>query len=100
MLTSAGLAPHAYVRVLTDDGGVEIAIPHPETARPAEVVITDEAGVRTLPTLWESSHRAAWRRAHLLLQAGDPGTDLSDFADDQAVLGHALSELAEASATH
>lgn len=97
LLTSTGVAPHAYLRTLTDDGGVEITIPHPGTARPAEVVITDQTGTRTLPTLWESSHRATWRRTHELVRAGDPCTDLVDLAADLRVLDDALTQLATVS---
>jgi hypothetical protein len=93
---STAVAPHAYVRVLTDDGGVEITLPHPATARPSEIVITDPDGSRTLPTIWESSHRSAWRRARALLDAGTAAPDLVEFVEDQSTLSSAIDVLTPA----
>lgn len=93
VIHSQALAPHAYVRLLTQDGGVEIAVPHPNTARPAELVVTGPDGARTLPTIWESGHRSAWRRTRSALDTGTSPSDLADFAEDQSVLAGALAAL-------
>jgi hypothetical protein len=93
---STALAPHASVRMLSDDGGVETTLPHPATARPAEIVITDPDGSRTLPTIWESSHRSAWRRARELLDAGTAAPDLVEFVEDQSTLSSAIDVLTPA----
>lgn len=74
--------PFASARLLTGDGGIELTVPEPGTARPALVTITDPDGLQQLPTIWESAHRAAWRR----VAAGVPSSDLADFAADQLLL--------------
>ena len=90
VVRSSALAPQASVRLLTDDGGVEMVIPDPSTARPAEVMITNGDGLQRLPTVWESSHRAAWRRARTLLDSRATAPDLAMFAEDQSVLDDAV----------
>jgi hypothetical protein len=90
VVRSSALARQASVRLLTDDGGVEMIIPDPSTARPAEVMITNGDGLQLLPTVWESSHRAAWRRARTLLDSRTTAPDLAMFAEDQSVLSDAV----------
>ena len=84
ILRSHAVPSSATVRMLTDDGGVEITVPHPDTARPAVVTLTDPAGTLQLPTLWESGHRATWRRAAAAIGTGSP--DLADLEADQLLL--------------
>ena len=61
---TTGSAPALRVRGLRSDLVVELDLPDPGTARPAQLVRTTSAGATTSPTLWESSHRASWRRLH------------------------------------
>jgi hypothetical protein len=70
------------LRALTDDGDIAAVIPDPTTARPAELVVTDARGATTCPTLWESAHRATWRR----LLAHDNADDSAGFAHDLALV--------------
>ena len=58
------------LRLLTDEGGLTALVPSPDTAAPAEVRIVGPEGERLLPTLWETSRRASWRRA-VAIAAGD-----------------------------
>ncbi|WP_375426272.1 hypothetical protein [uncultured Friedmanniella sp.] len=78
----------AWVRLLTDDGSVELMIPSGVTAQPATLAVTNPEGTRLSPTRYESGHRATWRRLRALLSsqptAATPNlaTDLDDFASD------------------
>jgi hypothetical protein len=90
---STAVAGQARVRLLTDDGGIELTLPDPVTARPAEVTITDQAGLHIQPTSWESSHRATWRRARILTGSPTAATDLAELRHDQDTLAEALSQL-------
>ncbi|AXK44204.1 hypothetical protein [Brachybacterium saurashtrense] len=75
------------MRVLGATSTAEVTLPDSGTARPAEVTLTDATGHTVLPTLWESSHRAAWRRVHRL--------DADDAVDDIERLLHAHTVLAD-----
>lgn len=90
---STAVAAQARVRLLTDDGGIELTLPDSVTARPAEVTITDQAGLHIQPTSWESSHRATWRRAQILTGSPTAATDLAELRHDQDALAEALSKL-------
>ncbi|GAA4048406.1 hypothetical protein GCM10023063_39870 [Arthrobacter methylotrophus] len=68
------------VRLYTDDGGVSIAVPEPLAAWPAEVRATGPQGEILLPTLYESAHRATWRRLKEHLDAETFPSDLAGFA--------------------
>lgn len=85
---------HAFARLLTDTGGVELTVPDPVTARPVEIVITDPDGARLLPTIWESGHRATWRRLHTMIANNERSTDLDDLRSDLATLAVPLHLLA------
>ncbi|WP_427016257.1 hypothetical protein ACQCSX_16020 [Pseudarthrobacter sp. P1] len=65
--------------LLTADGGVKIAVPDPDTARPAEATVTTASGATTLPTIFESAHRTSWRRLAGAVEAAAPTPDLADF---------------------
>jgi len=68
-----------------------VSVPHPHSAAPAVARRTDEAGERLLPTEFEGAPRAAWRRLRELLRDGtDRATDLSDLAEDLALLRGAV----------
>lgn len=67
--------------MLTDDGGVDLTLPEPSAAWPATVKVTDPHGELLLPTLFESAHRATWRRLKEHLDAGTVPSDLRHFAE-------------------
>ncbi|WP_115789465.1 hypothetical protein [Arthrobacter silvisoli] len=68
------------ISMLTDDGGVSVALPEPLAAWPATVKVTGPQGEILLPTLYESAHRATWRRLKEHLDAGTAPSDLAGFA--------------------
>lgn len=68
-----------HATLITDDGILEIQLPEPATARPAEMTVTDAGGMTLYPTVFESAHRSTWRRLHRLVLAGELPTDLADF---------------------
>jgi len=68
------------ITLLTDDGGVSVALPEPLAAWPARVKVTGPQGELLLPTLYESAHRATWRRLKGHLDAGTAPSDLHRFA--------------------
>ena len=72
---------HVTVRLLTSDGSIEVEIPSGETARPAHLTITSPSGAQIAPTLYESGHRATWRRLHRLITGGEPANDLDGPRD-------------------
>ncbi|SEJ63437.1 hypothetical protein SAMN04487917_108132 [Arthrobacter sp. yr096] len=67
-------------RLLTDDGGVSVTLPEPVAAWPATVTVTGPQGELLLPTIYESAHRATWRRLKEHLDAGTIPSDLHRFA--------------------
>ncbi|MCT9871494.1 hypothetical protein [Paenarthrobacter aurescens] len=68
------------ITLLTDDGGVSVALPEPHAAWPAMVKVTGPQGELLLPTIYESAHRATWRRLKEHLDAGTKPSDLQRFA--------------------
>lgn len=68
------------LRLYTTDGGVSVTVPDPGAAWPAGVRTTGPQGEVLLPTLYESAHRAAWRRLKGHLDSGTRPEDLTDFA--------------------
>ncbi|MGF6834632.1 hypothetical protein QF015_002815 [Paenarthrobacter sp. TE4293] len=68
------------ISLLTDDGGVSVALPEPVAAWPAMVTVTGPQGDLLLPTIYESAHRATWRRLKEHLDAGTTPSDLHGFA--------------------
>lgn len=93
VVRSTAVPPQASVRLLTNDGGVELSLPDPSTARPAEVMITDGEGLRLLPTVWESAHRAVWRRLQALLTSGEPRWTCASWRRDQLAVAAAVQHL-------
>lgn len=67
------------VRMLTRNGCVDLWIPAPDTARPATLKRTDPQGALTSPTIYESSHRATWKRLAALAASGSTAPDLAEF---------------------
>ena len=70
----------AHARIVTANGEIELRIPSPETAAPAEVSFTDAEGTTLAPTLYESSRRSSWRRLIGFVDGLSQPTDLDDFA--------------------
>ena len=52
-----------HLRLLTHEGGLDLLVPSPATAAPAEVRVVDVEGEHLLPTVWVSSRRASWQDA-------------------------------------
>jgi hypothetical protein len=88
---TSGAPPSLRLRGLTHDRAVELTLPDPGTARPAILVSTTGAGALTAPTLWETSHRAAWRRLHAAVTGDEPTHDLADLRTDLAAASHVLA---------
>jgi hypothetical protein len=80
------LPPRMEFRLLTTDGGLTVSVPAPETAVPAEIHLTTAAGEQLLPTLYESSHRATWRRAIRTAAGEAASSDLEEFSRTAALL--------------
>lgn len=68
------------IRLYTVEGGVSVMVPDPSAAWPAEVRAIGVQGEVLLPTLYESAHRASWRRLRDHLNAGSRPDDLAGFA--------------------
>lgn len=78
----------ARVRGLSADVVAEVTLPDWTCARPATVVRTTSEGAVQLPTLWETSHRASWRRLRDAVLHGHDTSDLADLRADLTVAAH------------
>lgn len=76
----------ASLRIIKPRHAVTLTVPGSDTAAPGKVTVSGREGATLLPTLWESAHRAAWRRLHDLAEAGQGCDDLSAFAEDVALV--------------
>ena len=76
------LPEQALLRLLTADGGIEVEIPGGDTARPGLLRVTGPAGTTLAPTLYETGHRASWRRLHRLLADHESSHDIDDLEAD------------------
>lgn len=85
-VATSAVPPSAALRQLGAAGAVRLEVPAPLSARPALATVTRPDGRTLLPTLWETSHRAAWRRLRDLVAAVEQATDLSDLDRDQLVV--------------
>lgn len=84
------LLPTAVLRIVKPRTAVQMTLPWPATAAPGHVVVSGPEGATLLSTLWETSHRAAWRQLHRLVGAGEKSSDLDGFASDLAAIRTAL----------
>ena len=82
---TSGTSRSLQLRGLGAAVGVELTLPDPGTAQPAILVRTTPEGATTAPTLWETSHRAAWRRLTAAVTGVGPTSDLADLRADLAV---------------
>lgn len=69
----------ARLELITADGGVNVEVPDPDTARPATTTVATASGATMLPTIFESAHRTSWRRLAGAVDGSAPTTDLADF---------------------
>ena len=90
ILTSA-LPATASVSILTTAGRADVVLPDPAAAWPAEVRAVTADGATTLPTLYESSHRTSWSRAHSHISSGTAANDLAQFTAVMALLNQLTS---------
>jgi hypothetical protein len=87
------VAEHASARLLTADGSVDVHIPAGQTAQPALLTVTGPHGATLAPTIYESGHRATWRRLHQLISDGERSTDIDDLeADNRAVASAGVTD--------
>jgi hypothetical protein len=85
ILTNA-IPASATLRIIKPRHAVALGLPGAGTAAPGKVTVSGPQGATLLPTLWESAHRAAWRRLHDLVEAGQTCDDLGAFAEDAALV--------------
>ena len=78
-VVSKALNNDVRVRMLTKNGCVDLLIPAPDTARPATLKRTDPQGALISPTIYESSHRATWKRLAALAGSRSTASDLAEF---------------------
>jgi hypothetical protein len=65
------------------DDQVTLKLPSSATARPALAALVTVEGAQQRPTLWETAHRASWRRVHRMITDGIADvSDLQAFAED------------------
>lgn len=81
-IATDSVAASAYLRIIKPETAVETVLPAPSAAIPGRVTVSGPEGATLLTTKWETAHRSAWRQLHLLVRAGDSGTDLTGFARD------------------
>jgi len=96
-ITVTDAVPEAVsLRVIGTAAAVEATIPAANAARPALVTVSDGHGRRQLPTLYETSHRAALRRARDIVRSGAGGDDLKAVGADGALAGRLMNSTATA----
>lgn len=79
----------AMTRMLLPNGSIEVLIPVPTSARPATVTVVNVDGMTMQPSLFESGHRATWRRLRSHLSDGDVPGDVEALEGDLAILRRA-----------
>jgi hypothetical protein len=83
--------PHASVRLLAVNQAVELQLPDCRSARPAQLMTVTGDGAASAPTLFESAHRAAWRRLLHHVNTGTPTEDLAHWQVDTATAARAAA---------
>ncbi|GAB3260594.1 hypothetical protein [Kineosporia babensis] len=83
-------SPQLRIRGLAPSVALELTLPDPGTAQPAVLVRTTDAGATKFPTLWESSHRAGWRRLVAAVDGTTPADDLTGLRTDLGLLAPLL----------
>lgn len=92
IIRSDATHPHASVRLLAPNRAVEAQFPDWRCALPAQLMTVTSDGAASAPTLFESAHRAAWRRLLHHVNTSTPTDDLAHWQVDTAtaVLAAAL----------
>ena len=85
-VVTAAQPPSGWLRQLGAAAAVELTIPGWLSARPALLTVTTAEGASLAPTIYETSHRASWRRLHHHIRNREPGQDLDRFDHDNSVL--------------
>lgn len=75
----------AQLRLLGATSAVEIDVPTPVAARPLRATLSTADGATLLPTRYETSHRANWRRLLDLVSSEAAASDIDDLVEDLAV---------------
>ena len=76
---SSAFRNEVLVRMITTGGSIEVAIPHPATARPATLTSRGRDGAFSLPTIYESAHRSSWKRLLDLQRSRRTAFDLEEL---------------------
>jgi hypothetical protein len=82
----------ATLRILGQQGSITLELRDQTSALPGRVTITGPTGATQLPTLFESGHRAAWRRLHAAVLEKRPSHDLTGFIADARAAARAIPE--------
>jgi hypothetical protein len=81
-LTTA-LPPRLRLRGHSADRLIEIELPDASAAVPADAVLSDDTGGQVLPTIYETAHRATFRRTQAAILTGlSTSAELRGFASD------------------
>jgi hypothetical protein len=81
-LTTA-LPPRLRLRGHSPDRLIEIELPDAASARPADAVLSNDAGGYVLPTIYETAHRATFHRIQAAVLKGlSTAPQLREFASD------------------
>ena len=91
IVASDATPPHASVRLLAPDQAVELQLPDWRSARPAQLMTVTGDGATSAPTLFESAHRAAWRRLLHHVGTGTLTEDLAHWQVDTATAARAAA---------
>lgn len=86
-VTSSGAPTALTVSLMGDGSSVRVSVPAATSARPAHASRLTPGSGEVLPTIWETAHRAAFRRMHDLIVTKKPSDDLEGFASDLELVG-------------
>lgn len=84
IVRSDATPPNASARLLAPERGVELQLPDWRVARPARLITITGDGLTAAPALFESAHRATWRRLLHHVRTGTPSCDLTHWRADSA----------------
>jgi len=88
-ILSRGQPPRTSVRLLTPPQSLDLVLPTWDTARPARLSTTSSDGEHISPSIYESAHRASWRRLHRLVTTGSTSSDLAGWCADAVTAARA-----------
>lgn len=90
VIASNAVPPEALLRIVDASTSVTASLPSPVAARPAIVTVSAPDGAVRLPTIWQTSHRAAWQRARDVADGEQQGDSLADIRDDAELAARLL----------